>query len=259
MAEIRDLPLEKIKVGEHDQRLQIDDESIAGLVVSIGRVGVLVPLIIRRQGDGILLVSGHRRLAAAKKANLATVPCIERSGNDVQDGEVVFAENFFRKDLSPVEQAGAIADEFKSGRMSIEQLAEGFHKSEHWVHSQIAICDWPPDVLEVIHLEAISISAAANLACVTDDNYRDFLIRNAVEQGATARTTAAWLQAFRSMQPQEQAIVAEPVPGAPVPAPAIPQVPCFLCAEVHLINEVSHVPLCSPCIQQVRQAGLSGG
>lgn len=257
MTEIQEIPILKIKVGEHDQRLQIDDESLDGLVISIRRLGVIYPLVVSPLDDGFVLVEGHRRLAACKRLDKQTVPCIVESSGGERVAEIAFAGNFFRKELSPVEQAAAIADVLKSGRMTVEQLAAGFHRSEHWVQSQIAICDWPPDILAAIHEGVISVSAASNLACVTDDTYRNFLIRNAVEQGATARTTSAWLQAFRSQQPPEQAIEAEPVPGAPVQAPAIPQVPCFLCGQVYLINEVSHVPLCGECIQQVRQAGLA--
>ncbi len=244
--------MSKIKVGEHDQRLQIDDESLDGLVVSIRRVGLLYPIVVVGDGDGFVIVEGHRRFAACRRLGKITIDCIVQEAKGDVIAEMAFAGNFFREKLSPVEQASAIAAVFKSGRMTIEQLAAGFHRSEHWVQSQIAICDWPPDVLEAIHYGKISVSAAANLACVTDDTYRMFLIENAVNQGATARTTAAWLQAFRSQRPPEQAIEAEPVPGAPVQAPAIPQVPCFFCGQVYLINEVSHVPLCGACIKQVR-------
>lgn len=257
MPEIKEIPIGKIKVGEHEQRLGILDEDVDGLVVSIGRVGILAPLIVRRQDSGIFLVSGHRRLAAAKKANFKTVPCIERSGDDVQDAEVVFAENFFRKDLSPVELAAAIDDELMKEVLTVERLAAGFHKSTHWVMRMRAICSWPSDVQKAIHEKAISVSAGNNLALVTDDTYRAFLVRNAIEQGATARTTSAWLQAFRAMQPAEEAIRAEPVPGQTIQIPAVPQAPCFCCAQVFPVNEVSHVPICGGCVQVIRQVGSS--
>lgn len=259
MSEIQEIPLEKIKVGENEQRLSCEDPETQELAQSIRRIGIIEPLVVVADSDRFCIIAGHRRFAAAKLAGLREVPCVVRKSEKGVDAEITFAENFFRKDLSPVEQASAIAEAHKSERMTVAQLADCFHRSEHWVQSQIAVCDWPPDVLEAVHYEAISVSAAANLACVTDDNYRGFLVRNAVEQGATARTTAAWLQAFRSQASPEQAIAAEPAPGAPVQVPAVPQVPCFLCGVVHLINEVSHVPFCGACIQQVRQAGLSTG
>lgn len=257
MDGVRQVKVSEILVGEHEQRLEKDDEDIAGLAVSIGRVGVIEPLIIREQGDKFLLVAGHRRLAAAKKVGLEIVPCLTRSGSSDIDKEIVFAENFFRRDLSPIEQASAISECFGSGQMTVEELATAFHRSAYWVQAQISMLDWPSDILETVHLKLLSVSAAANLAAVTDDVYRAFLLQNAVDSGATARATAAWLQGWRLMQPVEEAVQAEPVPqGAPL-SPAVPQCPCLCCGVVHLINELSHVPICTSCIGTLRNAGAS--
>jgi len=258
MGKTKEIPIGKIKVGEHDQRIKINDESLDGLVASIGRVGLVYPVIVCPEGDAYLLVEGHRRLAAFKRMGRTEIPCLVTGGGKSGIAEIAFAGNFFREDLSPVELASAIADVYKSGDMTVEEIAVGFHKSVHWVQAMMAICDWPADVLEVLHEKGISVSAGHNLALVTDDTYRDFLLRNAVEQGATARTTSAWLQAWRNMQPQEEAVTAEPVVGKPIPQPLIPQAPCFLCSNVFPVNEMSHLPVCGGCIQTIRQAGSSG-
>lgn len=255
MAEEKNIPIEKIRVGKFDQRISISDAELDGLAASIGRVGLLYALIVRPEADGFLLLDGHCRLAACKRLGHKMVRCyVEDSEKDVV-AEIAFAGNFFRKDLSPVELAAAIAECHKTGKMSVKDLAAGFHRSEHWVQAMIAICDWPAELQEAVHAKEISVSAASNLACVTDNNYRSFLIRNAIEQGVTARTTSAWLQAFRNMQPQEEAITAEPVPGRPVVVPAVPQSPCFCCAQVYPVNEMSHVPVCGRCVQILRQGG----
>lgn len=253
MPDVQEIPIDKIKVGEHDQRLAIDDDELDGLVVSIRRLGLVYPCIVVSQGDEYLLVEGHRRLAACKKLDKQTVTCSVEDSRGERAAEIAFAGNFFRKDLSPVELAGAIRDVHKSASMTIEQIASGFHRSTEWVHRMMAICDWPADVQWAMHTDGMSISAAANLALVTDDNYREFLIRNAVDGGVSARTTAAWLQAWRSMQPAVEAVQAEPVDGRSPPPPAVPQAPCFVCSTVFNVNEMSHVPMCGECIQTIRQ------
>lgn len=255
MQELKEIPIGKIKVGEHDTRVKIDDETLDGLVSSISSVGLVYPCIVVAQGDEYMLIEGHRRLAACKRLDKQTVNCCVKDIGGAKVSEIAFAGNFFRKELSPVELASAIVDVFKSGKMTIEEMAVGFHKSEHWVKSMMAICDWPKDVLEVLHVKGISVSAGHNLALVTDDTYRVFLLRNAVEQGATARTTSAWLQAWRNMQPQEEAVQAEPGPSGYVGPVAVPQAPCFCCAQVFPVNEMSHVPVCGGCVQILRSAG----
>lgn len=252
MQEVTEIPIEKIKVGEHDQRLQVDDESLDGLAASIGRIGLVYALIVHPVDDGYILVEGHRRLAACRRMGFKTVRChIEDSGRD-RVAEIAFAGNFFRKDLTPVELASAIKEVLDKGTMDVKELAAGFHRSEHWVNSMIAICDWPADVQCAIHETGLSVSAASNLACVTDDIYRSFLLQNAVDQGATARTTAAWLQAWRSNMPQTEAVREGPVAGRQPQQPLIPQAPCFICGQVFPVNQMSHVPMCGTCIGTIR-------
>ena len=257
MSEIQELPIGKLKVGEHEQRLDLADEGIEDLARSISRLGLLVPLHVKPDGDTFTVICGHRRFRAARKAGMEKLPCIVVDASTCQEGEISFAENFFRRNLSALELACAIQDSYKTGIRSIKNLAEGFHRSEHWVQRQIAICSWPSDVQQAIHEEQLSVSAASNLALVTEDNYRKFLVTNAIEQGATARTTASWLQAWRAMQPQEEAITSEPVDGRPPPQPAIPQAPCLCCGQMFKVNEMSHVPVCGACVQIIRQIGIS--
>jgi len=114
---------------------------------------------------------------------------------------------------------------------------------------------WSADVLDAVHNGVISVSAAANLAEVAEDSYRAFLLRSAVDNGATARTTAAWLQAYRASQPPEEALTAEPAAGRQPAQPLIPQVPCFACGQVFRQDSVSHLPLCGGCITAIRNVG----
>jgi len=259
MNEIGQCPIDKIKVGEHAQRIDVEDPDTVELSESIKRLGIINPLVVVRDGDRLLLVAGHRRLVAARMASLEVVPCFIRPSEKNVDAEISFAENFFRKDLSPVELAGALKDCILRETMTVKELAAGFHRSEHWVNSMVAIADWPSDVLGAIHEGGISVSAASNLAMVTDESYRLFLLRNALDSGATARTTAAWLQAWQAMQPPEAAIQAAPVAAGPAQVPLIPQAPCLCCSQLFEVNMMSHVPVCGACIQLLRIAGASGG
>ena len=139
--------------------------------------------------------------------------------------------------------------------MSIEQMAAGFGRSGDWVRRQIGICGWPEDVLEGVHTGKLSIAAASNLAVITEDHYRRMLVGQAVENGATARTTAAWLQAWRAMLPLEVAVEQPPVDGGQAVVPMVPQGPCLVCHNVYRVDELSHVPVCMHCVKVISQAG----
>lgn len=189
-----------------------------------------------------------------KRLGWESVPCMISNGTEVSDRRSTFVENFFHEDLTPVELAVAIADEFKSKRMTLDQLAFGFKRTKDWIRRQISICGWPEDVLDVVHAGRLSIAAASNLAMIPDDVYRKSVLKQAAENGVTARVTAAWLQAYRALLPPEEAVQQEPVdPDAPQ-MPMVPQAPCLCCHEVFRVDELSHVPLCSICIKHLSQA-----
>lgn len=250
-----EIEIEKIQAAEFDRRATYDDADMDLLVASIRRVGIIEPLVVSRADDAFTLVAGHRRLEAAKRLGLKSVPAVVLEGNDAQQTEVGLAENIFRKDLSPVELASAISDVVLNGIMTTREVGAALHRSEYWVQEQIAMLSWPADVLDAVHDGVISVSAAANLAEIASDSYRAFLLRNAVENGATARTTAAWLQAYRASQPPEEACLAEPAAGRAPAQPLIPQVPCFACGQVFRQDAVSHLPLCGGCISTIRNVG----
>jgi len=256
--EVEDIELEKIEVGEYAQRIDAEGEGISGLVESIRRVGVLVPVVVIRKGDRYMLVAGHRRVVAAGLAGCGVVPAVVRDEGGVEAKEVSFAENVFRKDLTPIEVAAAIKDCLDGGELTIEELAAGLHRSVHWVQAQVSLLSWPEDVLEVIHNGKLSVSAASNLALVDDGVYRAFLIKQAVENGASARSTAAWLQAYRAMAAVEEAVRSEPVKGDEHRTPMVPQAPCIVCSDVYRTDELSHVPVCVHCIRRIRNAASEG-
>lgn len=254
MAEVKNIPVGKIKAGDYDIRMAETDQALDGLRSSIRRIGIIVPILVTGGPDSFDLIAGHRRYRAAVLEDFKTIPAIIENTIRTKNYEISFAENLFREDLTAVEIGAAVKDILDQGIMDVVDLAKTVNHSPEWVRRHIAILDWPADVQEAVHAKQMSVSAASNLAEVTDHGYRAFLLRNAVDSGATARVTAAWLQAWRAMQPAAQAIEAEPIQGAPRVQPMVPQAPCLVCSQVFRTDELSHVPICAACIRSIRSA-----
>jgi len=255
MMELKEISVGKIKVGKYDLRMERKDEEIADLAASIKRIGIIEPLVVSEKSGKFFLIAGHRRFRAAKEARLKKVPCVIEGRKMAVQGEVAIAENFFRKDMSPIELGVMIVEYKQKMKLTFEQIGKILHKTERWVRGVVAMADWPTDVQVAVHKGQVTVSAAGNLAEIGDKTYRLFLLRNAIEQGATARTTAAWLQEYQSRQPMEKAVQAEPVGSKPTAAPAVPQVPCFFCATTFPIDRVSHVPVCAECVKEIKRVG----
>jgi ParB family chromosome partitioning protein len=213
-----------------------------------------VPVIVVPKDDRFLLVAGHRRIAAATAAGLAEVPAIVRAGNEADAAEVSFAENFFSLDLTPVERAAAIRECLDNGIMNIEELAKVFHRSEQWITAQVDLTTWAPEVLHAIHNKRISVSAGRNLALIDDPQYRAFLLNNAVENGASARATAAWLQGYQLSRPPEAALNMQPVDGPQPAAIVVPQGPCLFCCHTFRTDALNFMGVCGQCLANFQQA-----
>jgi ParB family chromosome partitioning protein len=255
--QIEYLPVGTITDDKHSQRFEMNDEDLSELVSSISTEGLQEPIGVRRDDDHWCVVYGHRRLEACKRLGWEKVPCIIQEGSESQLRKKTFAENFFRKNLTPVEQAVAIADEIKCERMTVEQVADVFKRKPDWVRRQLAICGWPEDVLDAVHAGRLSVAAAENLAMITEDNYRKLLVSQAADNGATARTTAAWLQAWRSMLPPEKAIEQEPMPPGESARPLVPQTLCAACLNTFRTDGLSYLPICLNCARIIRDAAAS--
>lgn len=76
-------------------------------VESVRSCGILEPLIVERRGKGYRLLAGRRRLMAARKAGLESVPVRIMAPGSVRGEVVTLAENFHRK-ANPASEVDAI-------------------------------------------------------------------------------------------------------------------------------------------------------
>ena len=98
------IALDRIRVPDNVRSL--DEAHVQALAGSIALEGVLVPLVVRPDGEAFELVAGFHRLAAARSLALAAVPVVVRDANTEEADRAV--ENIARKQLNPYEEAKAV-------------------------------------------------------------------------------------------------------------------------------------------------------
>lgn len=100
--------VEDILPYEKQARKVFDEDEIDKLAETIKAHGIRQPLtVVKANTPGKFhVISGERRLRAAKKAELKTVPCILiNDANNLE--EIALIENIQREDLHPIELAAA--------------------------------------------------------------------------------------------------------------------------------------------------------
>jgi ParB family chromosome partitioning protein len=129
---------------------------LSELIASISEKGVIEPLIVRQRGPRFQIVAGERRYQAAVRAGLKELPVVVR---DVDDGEVIevaLVENIQRKDLSPFEEAEAMASLADRSGYRHEDLAKRLGKSRTSVTESLALAEMPAEVRNLCRLADIS-------------------------------------------------------------------------------------------------------
>ncbi|WP_162393933.1 ParB/RepB/Spo0J family partition protein [Deinococcus kurensis] len=106
-----DLAIDAIRPRAQQPRRSFTPESLARLTDSIRAHGILQPLSVHQTTAGYDLISGERRLRAARAANLTTVPVKVFSDlTERQVQQLSAVENLQREDLNPVDEADAVLD-----------------------------------------------------------------------------------------------------------------------------------------------------
>ena len=123
--------LSEIKGSTPRVRQSQSPEKLEELAESIREEGVIVPVKVRKNGSGYVLVYGHRRVAAAKMAGLKEIEAIVE---DVPERKLLtqaLIENVVREDMPAIEIAKALQQIITDTGCTQEALATKMGWSRH--------------------------------------------------------------------------------------------------------------------------------
>lgn len=137
-----------VQPNPYQPRQHFDPDKLAELAQSIKDKGVLQPILVRRTETGdIFLVAGERRLRAAKLAGLDKIPAVVTKGHPA---EIALIENLQREDLSPLEEAEALARMATEFNYTQEQLATLLGKAKSTISEALSLNRLPPAIKEEV-------------------------------------------------------------------------------------------------------------
>lgn len=184
---LAEIAIQKIRPNPYQPRQTFEDEAIDDLADSITALGLLQPLLVRRVPDGYELVAGERRLRAARKAGLATVPALVRDLADQESLEQAVVENVQREDLLPLEEAAAykqLMDEFS---LSQEEVARRVGRSRPAVANSVRLLSLPVEIQQLLQERQLDAGHARALLSLDDQAAQVSIGKAAAKQGWSVR------------------------------------------------------------------------
>ena len=187
-----------------------DDEEMKSLIESIREYGILTPLVVSRQGrrgDVIQLVSGHRRLYAAKELGLQVVPVSYVTMTPAEIEIAVVDSNLQREHILPSEKAKAyklkmdalkkqgkrtdltsspLESKLRTDEIIGEQTGESRAQIQRYIRLNFLI----PELLAMVDEERIAFRPAVELSYLTEDEQK-WLIETIETEEATPSLSQA--------------------------------------------------------------------
>lgn len=178
----RELSIDVIDRDPNQPRVNFDEEKLEELASSIKAYGVLSPILVTTSAvpGRYKLVTGERRLRAATKLGLKTIPALidqDDAGAGDRTLAVQLVENLQRSDLTPLERAHAIGALKESYNLSIREIADKLGISKGMVQRSLEILDLPDDLLNALR-EGASESKVLLLAKIDDAEVRGSYLKD---------------------------------------------------------------------------------
>ena len=177
----------------------LDDESMDALTESIHERGIIMPiLVMRREHDpnAYDIIAGHRRVYAARKAGLTSVPAFICNVSRDEVAIMVVDSNLHRERILPSEKARAYkmwydakkrtaghppknASQLETNIRTDEEMAAEFGKSRAQIQRYLCLNDLIPELLDLLDEGRIALSVGVELSYLPDE--MQYAVLNEIE------------------------------------------------------------------------------
>jgi ParB family chromosome partitioning protein len=209
--------IDRLRPGPFQPRHAVDAASLAELVESIRRQGVLQPILVRpdpADPGRYQIIAGERRWRAAQSAGLHEIPAVVRELPDAEAMAAALVENLQREDLNAIEEAEGyrrLIDEFG---LTQEQLGDAVGKSRSHIANALRLLGLPANVRAHVQSGALTAGHARALLAHPDP---EGAARAVIARNLNVRQTEALVRqmsAPRRAPPAAPRAAAEPETAA---------------------------------------------
>ena len=198
------LPAGALKPNPDQPRQHFAQDGLEELAESIKVHGILQPLSVRCTDGGYVLVSGERRLRAARLAGLREVPCIVVEVDELSSSLLALVENLQRRDLDFWEEARALDKLIRTYHLSQEEAARRIGKSQSAVANKLRLLKLSPALLEKLRSAGLTERHARALLRLEDEPARSAALDRIIAAGLTVAQTEAYIESLLHPAPPKR-------------------------------------------------------
>ena len=230
-----DIEISKIQSFRAHPFKVLDDDKMQELIDSISVNGILTPVLVRPLGmDTYEMISGHRRMHAAKIVGLTKIPTIIREMTDDEAVINMVDANVQREELLPSEKAFAYrmkldAMKRQAGRpgknnvsqnetnlRSDEVLAKEIGSSRNQIQRYIRLTELIPELLDMVDRKKLQFTVAVDISYidpVVQQWLYEYIRENGFIKPAQVIALRKYLQIEKVNQQRMIMILNENMPG----------------------------------------------
>ena len=182
------ISVSQIIINPFQPREKFNQEKLNELAISIENLGIIQPITVRRMNNNnYQLISGERRLRAAKLIGLKKIPAFIRIANDQETLEMALIENIQRENLNPIEIALSYKRLIDEVKLSQEACSERVGKSRSTVTNFLRLLKLPLIIQKGLREQVISNGHARPLLAIHSEESQINLFHDIVAHGYSVR------------------------------------------------------------------------
>lgn len=198
------LSVDSLRPNPNQPRTQFAPDGLKELALSIAEHGILQPLSVRRGSAGFELISGERRLRAAKLVGLQEVPCIAVDVDETASSLLALVENLQRRDLDFLEEAVALEKLITTYHLSQEEAARRIGKSQSAVANKLRLLKLPAQALDLLRENGLTERHARALLRLEGEDARLSVLRYVIDHHLTVAKTEEYIASLLSPKPKKR-------------------------------------------------------
>ena len=197
VGKFSEIAISTIQTNPFQPRNTFDEEALEELASSISKLGIIQPITVRKLGfEKYQLISGERRLRAAKIAGCSKIPTYIRIADDQRMLEMALVENIQRENLNPIDVALSFKRLIEECDLTQEACSERIGKNRTTITNFLRLLKLPEEIQLGLQEKKISAGHARALLSLKEKQSQINLFHDTIANSYTVREVEQMVKTF---------------------------------------------------------------